>query len=249
MKTTGNTILITGGTSGIGLGLALRLREAGNTVIVAGRRTEQLERIAAEHPGTGTLELDVSDPASIARARATVESAYPETNVLINNAGIMLPERVTGGDWLKTAEATVATNLLGPIRMIEAFLPQLLRQDDAAIVNVSSGLAYVPLPVTPTYGATKAGIASFTESLRAQLADTPVQVVELVPPSVRTTLMGQQDLETAMPVDEFLDTVMEQLDKRPDAETIAVGFAANLRDARADGTYGELLAMMSAYEA
>ncbi len=192
MKTTGNTILITGGTSGIGLGLAERFHQGGNTVIVAGRRKDLLDQIAAGHDGIETLILDVTDPASIADAVDTVTAARPELNVLINNAGIMLPENLLDPASAAVAEATVATNLLGPIRMTAVFLPFLAAKPDAAIMNVSSGLAFVPLPFTPTYNATKAAVHSFTESLRVQLAGTPVQVLELVPPAVRTTLMGQR---------------------------------------------------------
>lgn len=193
MKTTGNTMLITGGTSGIGLGLALRFHEAGNKVIVAGRRKELLDQITADHAGIEAVILDVADPASIAYAHETVTSTYPELNVLVNNAGIMLPENLLAPGSLQVAEDTVTTNLLGPIRLLDAFLPFLVKKDDAVVMNVSSGLAFVPLPITPTYNATKAAIHSFTESLRIQLTDTSVQVMELVPPAVRTTLMGQQE--------------------------------------------------------
>jgi uncharacterized oxidoreductase len=249
MKSTGNTILITGGTSGIGLGLARRFLGAGNNVIVAGRRPEQLERVASAHLGLKTLQLDVTDRTSIARARETVTTDFPEVNVLINNAGIQLPEHLLAGDWLSIAEDTVATNLLGPIRMVEAFLPHLVTREEAAIINVSSGLASVPLPITPTYNATKAAIASFTESLRVQLADTPVQVIELVPPAVRTTLMGQQDLESAMPLEDFLDETIERLRARPEADAIVVGMATALRNAKADGTYDDFLTAFSKYAA
>lgn len=249
MKTTGNTILITGGTSGIGLGLARRFLDAHNDVIVTGRRAEQLEHVAAALPGSKTLLLDVTDPASIARLREAVVNDFPELNVLINNAGIQLPERLLDGDWLSVAEDTVATNLLGPIRMVDALLPHLVTRPDAAIINVSSGLASVPLPITPTYNATKAGVASFTESLRVQLADTSVQVIELVPPAVRTTLMDQQDLETAMPLEDFLDEAMRLLRRQPDADAIVVGFAAKLRNAKVDGTYDDFLTAFSSYAA
>lgn len=249
MKPTGNTILIIGGTSGIGQGLAQRFLDAGNDVIVTGRRTEQLEKVAAANPSLKTLQLDVTDPASVARALTTVTCDFPEVNVLINNAGIQLPEHLLDGDWLSVAENTVATNLLGPIRMLEAFLPHLVSREDAVIINTSSGLASVPLPITPTYNATKAAIASFTESLRVQLADTSVQVIELVPPATRTTLMGQQDLDTAMPIEAFLGEAMDLLRAQPDADAIVVGFANALRNAKIDGTYDEFLAALSNYPA
>ncbi|WP_030186538.1 SDR family oxidoreductase [Streptomyces sp. NRRL S-813] len=247
MKTTGNTILITGGTSGIGLGLALRFQQAGNKVIVAGRRKDLLDKIATEHPGIGTLVLDVTDPTSIAQALKTVTRTHPEVNVLINNAGIQLPENLLEADSLRVAEDTVTTNLLGPIRMVNAFLPYLLNKDDAVVINVSSGLAFVPLPITATYNATKAAIHSFTESLRVQLADTSVQVIELVPPAVRTTLMGQQDNEQAMPLEDFLTEAVSLLQTQPDAKEILVENVKFLRHATANGTYDDVLAMFSNY--
>ncbi|QJT03083.1 SDR family NAD(P)-dependent oxidoreductase [Streptomyces asoensis] len=247
MKMTGNTILITGGTSGIGLGLALRLHEAGNKVIVAGRRKELLDEITTEHPGIEALVLDVTDPASIARAQETVASAHPELNVLVNNAGIMLRENLLDPADLRVAEDHVTVNLLGTIRVTYAFLPLLLGKDDAAVVNVTSALAFVPLPVTPTYNATKAALHSFSESLRVQLsgADAGVQVIEVAPPGVRTTLLGQQDDENAMPLDDFLTETLTLLREQPDAGEIVVERARFVRDAEANGTYDNVLAMLS----
>ncbi|MFJ9034046.1 SDR family oxidoreductase [Streptomyces sp. NPDC102274] len=247
MKITGNTVLITGGTSGIGLGLALRFLQAGNRVIVAGRRKELLGQITTDHPGIETIVLDVTDPTSIAHARTTVTSTYPEVNVLVNNAGIMLPETLLDADSLQIAEDTVTTNLLGPIRMVHAFLPHLVAKDDAVIINVSSGLAFVPLPITPTYNATKAAVHSFTESLRVQLSDTSVKVIELVPPAVRTTLMGQQDSERAMPLQDFLSEVMTLLRTQPDAGEVLVENVKFLRHAQVNGTYDNVLAMLSGH--
>ena len=150
MKTTGNTILITGGTSGIGHGLARRFHAAGNKVIVAGRRQELLDEIVAANDGIDSVLLDVADPESIAAVRGTVTSRYPDLNVLINMAGIMQPENLQESSFLATSEATITTNLLGPLRMLSAFIPFLVAQQDAVIMNVSSGLAFVPLPMTPT---------------------------------------------------------------------------------------------------
>lgn len=245
MKMTGNTILITGGTSGIGLGLALRLHEAGNKVIVAGRRKELLDQITTENPGIEALVLDVADPASIAQARETVASAYPELNVLVNNAGIMLRENLLDPADLQIAEDHVTVNLLGTIRMTYAFLPMLLGKDDAAVMNISSVLAFVPLPTTPTYNATKAAVRSFSESLRVQLADAGVQVIEVAPPGVRTTLLGQQDSEAAMPLDDFLDETLGLLRDQPDAKELVVERARFVRDAEANGAYDNVLAMLS----
>lgn len=249
MKTTGNTILITGGTSGIGLGLALRWQAAGNDVVVAGRRTDLLDQIAADHPGIGTVQLDVTDPDSIARATETVLTGHPDLNVLVNNAGIMRPEDVQDPDSLATAEDHVTTNLLGPIRMVHALLPHLLTREGAAVLNVTSALAYVPWPLTPTYAATKAALASWTDSLRVQLAGSGVQVVEVVPPGVRTTLMGQQDSEHAMPLDDFLTETMSLLARHPDAAQVVPERARFARDAEREGRYEQVLAMLSAVSA
>jgi uncharacterized oxidoreductase len=249
MKSTGNTILITGGTSGIGHGLAVRLHEAGNTVIVAGRRQDLLDQIATEHPGIATLALDVTDPASITHAAQTLTASHPQLNVLVNNAGIQRPENLLDPADLTIAEDHITTNLLGPIRMTYAFLPHLLTQDAAAVLNVTSALAFVPLPATPTYSATKAALHSFTESLRVQLAGTPVQVVEVTPAGVRTGLMGQQDNEQAMPLDEFLTEMLTLLDAEPDATQIVVESAKFARYAAANGTYDQVLTMFSSFNA
>ncbi|MET7656192.1 SDR family NAD(P)-dependent oxidoreductase [Streptomyces sp. NPDC005486] len=247
MKMTGNTILITGGTSGIGLGLALRLHEAGNKVIVAGRRKELLDEITAEHAGIDALVLDIADPDSIARARETVAASHPGLNVLVNNAGIQLLESVLDPAGLQVAEDHIATNLLGTIRMTYAFLPLLVGKDDAVVVNVTSALAFVPLPFTPTYSATKAALHSFSESLRIQLAgaDSGIQVIEVVPPAVRTTLMGQQDNDQSMPLDDFLTEALDLLREKPDAKEIVVERARAIRDAQANGSYDHVLAMIS----
>ncbi len=246
MKMTGNTILITGGTSGIGLGLAVRLHEAGNKVIVAWRK-ELLDEITAGHPGIDALVLDVADPDSIARARETVAASHPGLNVLVNNAGIQLPESILDPAGLRVAEDHVTVNLLGTIRMTYAFLPLLVGKDDAVVMNVTSALAFVPFPITPTYSATKAALHSFSESLRIQLAgaDTGVRVIEVVPAGVRTTLMGQQDSEQSMPLDDFLTEALDLLREKPDAKEIVVEPARFIRDAQANGSYDDVLAMMT----
>ncbi|MFD3842851.1 SDR family oxidoreductase [Streptomyces sp. NPDC058642] len=247
MKMSGNTILITGGTSGIGLGLALRLHEAGNKVVVAGRRKELLDEITAEHPGIDALVLDVADPDSIARARQSVAVGHPGLNVLINNAGIMLREDLLDPTGLTVAEDHVTVNLLGTIRMTYAFLPLLVGKDDAVLVNVTSALAFVPYQSTPTYSATKAALHSFSESLRIQLAgaEAGVQVIEVVPPGVRTTLLGQQDSDQSMPLDDFLTETLDLLRENPDAKELVVERAGFIRNAVANGSYDDVLAMIS----
>ena len=189
MKITGNTMLITGGGSGIGRGLAEQFHALGNQVIIAGRRRQLLEETAAQNAGMRFIALDVGDADSIAAAAAKLAKEYPALNVLVNNAGIMRQENLHAQPSdLADAEATVRTNLLGPIRLTAALLGQLRRQPYSAVMNVSSGLAFVPLVYTPTYCATKAAIHSYTQSLRYQLKGTSTEVLELIPPYVATEL-------------------------------------------------------------
>lgn len=247
MNISGNTILITGSTSGIGLGLAVRLQEAGNTVVISGRRTELLNSLTAEHPGLDSVELDVADPDSIARARETLAVSHPDLNVLVANAGIQLLENVLDPGDIRIAEEQVTTNLLGTIRTVYTFLPQLVAQENAAILATSSALAFVPFPATPTYSATKAAVHSFLEGLRVQLADSGVQVVEIVPPAVATTLLGNQDNPMAMPVDDFLTELVTLLRENPDAQELVVENAKPIRDAVATGAYAQFLTMFSSF--
>lgn len=249
MKTSGNTILITGSTSGIGLGLALRFHKAGNKVIVAGRRKALLEQITTDHPGIEAIELDVADAKSIIQASELIAERYPDLNVVINNAGIMLSEKVLEPDSLKGAEETVTINLLGTIRMTYAFLPQLARKNDSVIINVSSALAFVPFPIAMTYSATKAAVHSFTEALRVQLADTSVRVIELAPPGVRTALFGQENDEQSMPLEDFLDETLALLHGEPTPKEVIVERAKFFRTAQAAGNYDNALAMLSAWKA
>lgn len=247
MRTTGNTLFIPGASSGIGLGLARRFADAGNTVVVGGRRRALLDALVAQDPRLAAVEIDVTDPASIADAFAEVASRFPATNALIAMAGIMRPEDLRSSD-LATAEETVITNLLGPLRLLHHFVPFLSRQPTATVMTVSSGLAFVPLPGAPTYSATKAAVHSLTESLRVQLAGTAVQVVELVPPAVRTGLMdGLADDPTAMPLEEFLDEVMAILTDQPDVQQVLVERVKLLRFAEVEGRYPAVLARLSGH--
>jgi uncharacterized oxidoreductase len=243
---TSGTVFIPGATSGIGLGLALRLQAAGSTVIVGGRRAELLQRIGAEHPGIDTVEIDTTDPASIAAVQTDLAQRHPALNGLVTMAGVMEPEDLRDPASLDVAERTIAVNLLGTIRLVNAFLPHLLAQPTATVMTVSSGLAYVPLAATPTYNATKAAIHSFTESLRVQLTKSSVQVIELVPPATRTTLMGQQNSDVAMPLEEFLTEVMGLLRTQPDAEQILVERVKWQRNAESEGRYQDVLNVLSA---
>jgi short-subunit dehydrogenase involved in D-alanine esterification of teichoic acids len=248
MNISGNTIFIPGATSGIGLALAVELHAKGNSVIVGGRRAERLERIAAEHPGLDTVTIDTADPASIAAAAKQVLANHPDLNVLVTMAGIMHAE-----DWhnpesfLASAESIITTNVLGPIRLIGAFIEQLQSQPDATIITVSSGLAFAPLKVTPSYNASKAAIHMLSESIRLQLADTAVKVKELVPPSVRTALLpGQEDNDVAMPLDEYVAEVVGLLENRPDDNEIQVERVKFLRYGEARGDYDRVVAALNA---
>jgi short-subunit dehydrogenase involved in D-alanine esterification of teichoic acids len=247
MNISGNTVFIPGSTSGIGLALALALHARGNTVVVGGRRTELLDRIAAEHPGLGTVVIDTTDPASIRAATEDVLARYPDLNVLVTMAGIMhIEDWHHPADFLASAESVVTTNVLGPIRLIAAFVEHLQSRPDATIMTVSSGLAFTPLRITPSYNASKAAIHMLSESLRLQLADTTVKVVELVPPSVRTALLpGQESSEFAMPLEDFVAEAVELLATRPDAKEIQVEQVKFLRYGEARGDYDEVVATVN----
>jgi len=239
MDITGNTVFIPGATGGIGLALALRLQAAGNTVIIGGRRAEVLARLHADH-GVDTVRIDISDPVSVRDAAADVIARHPDLNVLVAMAGIMRPEDWRTADFLADAEQIVSTNLLGPIRLIAAFTQHLQSRPDATIITVSSGLAHTPLAVTPTYNATKAAIHMLSESLRLQLADTSVRVVELVPPAVATEIMpGQSRSPIAMPLDEFIDETLALLGDQPDAHEILVENVKLLRFGEVRGDYAQ----------
>ncbi len=195
MNLTKNTILITGGTSGIGLEFAKQLSELGNKIIVTGRDQAKLERARKSLPKIITIQSDVADAKSIRALYDKVTSEHPELNILINNAGIMRTLNVHEQSDVEDFTREIDTNLVGPIRMVKQFLPHLKKRQAAAIVNVSSGLAFVPLPSSPVYCATKAGLHSFTMSLRVQLKKTNVKVFELAPPATKTELLGDMSEE------------------------------------------------------
>lgn len=248
MKTTGNTILITGGGSGIGRGLAEAFHALGNQVIVAGRRKRALDETTAANPGMNSLVLDIEHPAHIRSFAAQVAQQYPLLNVLINNAGIMRIEKLHAQpDDLADAESIIATNLLGPIRLTAALLPVLQKQPYSAIMTVSSGLAFVPMAPTPTYCATKAAIHSYTQSLRYQLHGSGTEVLELVPPYVATDLMGGGASDSrAMPLAEFIAEVMEILKTQPTATEICVEKVKPLRFAAESGHYDSVFRGLNA---
>jgi uncharacterized oxidoreductase len=189
MKLEKRTILITGGTSGIGFELAKQLLERGNTVIVTGRDQGKLDTANQVLSGVHTFRSDVSDPGEIAALHDRVLSQFPSLDTLINNAGIMRNLNLTQDRGLDDVTREIEINLSGPVRMIQQFLPHLKTRNGALIVNVSSGLAFIPFPLSPVYCATKAAIHSFTQSLRVQLDGTGVTVIELAPPAVETPLL------------------------------------------------------------
>jgi uncharacterized oxidoreductase len=247
MRISGNTVLVTGGGSGIGRRLAEELHGLGNKVVIAGRRRALLAEVAAAHPGISTEVLDVEDPEDIRRFAARVVAEHPALNVLVNNAGIMRAEdlRRSPGS-LADAEATVLTNLLGPIRLTAALLPHLLGRQEATIINVSSGLAFVPLVSTPTYSATKAAIHSYTVSLRRQMRDTAVEVVELIPPGVQTDLMpGHATNPVMMSLEDFIAEVMTLLGQQPTPAEICVQRVNFQRRAEAEGRFETVLDVLN----
>jgi uncharacterized oxidoreductase len=245
MNPTGNTILITGGGSGIGAALARRLHDTGNTVIVAGRRQETLDEVIADRERMSAMTLDIDDPAAVEEFARSVVADHPALNVLVNNAGIMKLEDASTRRDLADAEATILTNLLGPIRLINALINHLAAQTDAAIVNLTSGLAFVPLVAAPTYSATKAAIHSYTVSLRRVL-DGKVEVIEIAPPGVQTGLTpGQETRPGYMPLDEFADEVMALWAQQPASGEILVDRVRPLRNAEADHRFPEAVVQLN----
>jgi uncharacterized oxidoreductase len=250
MQISGNTILITGGGSGIGRGLAEALQAAGNHVIISGRRKAVLEEVVEANPGMKSLVLDIEDRTAIRAFASRLASEFPALNVLINNAGIMRPENLLDQqDDLSDAESIITTNLLGPIRMTAALLPLLRKHERSTIINVSSGLAFVPLAPTPTYNATKAAIHSYTLSLRYQLKDTSTEVLEIIPPYVQTDLMSGADDPRAMPLADYIKETMELLQTQPTPPEICVKNVHPLRfaaeESRFDATFNGLNAAMA----
>ena len=234
MDLTHRTVLIVGGTSGIGLGLARRWAGAGSTVVVGGRHPERVD-------GFETVRIDVADPDSIRRARDEVLAAHPDLDVVVTMSGVMFQENLRDPAHIAQAEASITVNLLGTIRVIDAFTPHLIARGSGDIITVTSGIAFLPFPSMPSYGASKAGVHAYTESLRAQLAGTGVEVTELVPPAVATA--GQEKVNpAALPLDGFLDEVIELLGATPTPPEILVEGVRMHRWAERDGTYAELVA-------
>lgn len=206
MKLTKRTILITGGTSGIGLELAKQLIEKGNTVLITGRDELKLGAAKRTLPNVHIFKSDVSHPADIAALYKAVREQFPAFDTLINNAGIMRNLDLNRDRELTDVTREIDVDLSAPIQMVQQFLPHLKKQNSALIVNVSSGLAFVPFPLSPVYSAAKAAIHAYTRCLRVQLKETSVTVVELAPPGVETPLFRAEFAEEmkrqkGMPVD------------------------------------------------
>jgi uncharacterized oxidoreductase len=247
MKHSGNAILITGGGSGIGRELARRFHDLGNKVIIAGRRREVLDETISGREGMYAIELDVANPASILATANRLLAEHPDLNVLINNAGIMVYEPLDVPRDLSVPEAIVTTNLLGPIRLTDALIDHLKGRPDAAVINVSSGLASVPLVGAPTYSATKAAIHNYSLSLREALKGR-VEVIELIPPGVQTDLTpGQSTREGYMPLDDYIDEVMSLFERVPTPAEIAVERVKFLRNAEAEGRFAQTFATLNAH--
>lgn len=226
MKLTGNTIFITGGGSGIGRALAEALHNRGNKVIISGRRASHLAAVTTANPGMEAIPLDITDPKSIAEAASTLMAKYPDLNVLINNAGVMLPDDAAGTIDDALLRSTIDTNVLGPIRLTSALIEQLKRCEGIIVYNTSV-LAFVPLSLTAVYSASKAALHSYVLSQRFLLRDSGVRVLEIAPPWVRTELMNSQEAEAAMPLNAFIEEAVQVL--ATDADEILVEAAKSFR--------------------
>lgn len=243
MKLTDHTILITGGTSGIGRALAERLHQRGNRIIIAGRRQELLDQITAEHPGMSGICLDVGDPDAIDAFAARIQEEFPDLDWLVNNAGISRVEDLTAGTRdQSSARSIIQTNILAVLQLTTALLPALMRQPQSGIITTTSGLAFVPRADFPTYSASKAFLHSWLQSLRFQLRETSVEVLELAPPYVQTELGGpaQATDPHAMPLAEYIDEVLSLLERSdfPDGEILVERVKA-LRRAEQEGAFEE----------
>ena len=228
-----HTVLIVGGTSGIGLGLARRFAAAGSTVVVGGRTPGRVD-------GLETVEIDVTDPASVLRARDEVLAAHPDLDLVVTMSGVMHIEDLRDPAHFAQSESSIAVNLLGTIRVIDAFTPHLVRRAAGTVITVTSGIAFLPFPLMPGYAASKAGVHAYTEALRAQLAGAGVEVVELIPPAVATA--GQEKVNpAALPLEGFLDEVVGLLSAEPTPKEVLVRGVMQHRWAERDGTYAELV--------
>lgn len=239
MDISSSTVFIAGGTSGIGLELARRLSSAGAAVVVGGRRTDPLE-------GIELVPIDVTDGRSVLEARDAVLAAHPDLDVVVTMAGVLPVEDLRDPAHFATSAETIEVNVLGTIRVIDAFTPHLIGRGDGRIITVSSGIGFLPFPLAPTYGASKAAVHAYSEALRAQLAGTGVGVSELVPPAVATTPEQRRINPHAVDLDAYVEDVLRLLASTPTPNEILVEAVLPLRWAERDGTYPQLLAQRSA---
>jgi uncharacterized oxidoreductase len=238
MHIANDTILITGGSAGIGRALAEAMHRDGAKIIITGRREDALRAVADANPGMAWAVLDMTDADAIAAFAAQVTRDHPALNAIIHNAGIMEVEDLTSEPWdLDRVDRTLDTNLLGPVRLTAGLIGHLKRQPRASLMTVSSGLAFVPLAATPIYSATKAAIHSWTQALRTQLKDTSIEVLELAPPGVATDLMpGHAENPASMPLDDYIAEVMDLIRSgNTPAGEILVERVKPLRFAERDG--------------
>lgn len=249
MQLTGNTILITGGTSGIGRALAEAFHERGNQVIIVGRRQALLDEITAAHPGMRALPLDVQDPDAIDAFVVQIRQAFPHLNVLINNAGISIQEDLTADDIdISVTRSMIQTNIMSALYLTEALLPSLRGQQRSTIMATSSALAFVPSAMYPAYCASKAFLHSWLESLRFQLRNTSVEVLELIPTYVQTELTGtaQATDAHATPLPKYIAEAMQLLgNSQPPRGEILVKSGEALRFAERNGTYQQTFTGMN----
>jgi uncharacterized oxidoreductase len=243
MDITNRTVFIAGATSGIGLELARRFAAAGSAVIVGGRRTGLLDQLAAE--GFATVPVDVTDAGSIDRARDTILHSHPSLDTIVTMSGVMIPEDLRDPAHFSSAAQTIDTNLLGTIRVIDAFTAHLIGRGAGTIITVSSGIGFLPFPVMPTYAASKAGVHAYSEALRAQLDGTGIEVCELVPPAVATMPEHARRNPHALDLAEFATEVMDLLQTDPTPHEILVKGVLMHRWAERDGTYDKLVAQRS----
>jgi uncharacterized oxidoreductase len=248
MDITNRTVFIPGATSGIGLELARRLRDAGSTVVVGGRRTELLAELTAE--GLGTVSVDVTSDASVTAARDTVLREHPDLDTVVTMSGVLLVEDLRDPSHFETARTTIDVNVLGTIRVVDAFTPHLIARAAAgaapAFLTVSSGIGFLPFPVMPTYGASKAAVHAYTDSLRVQLAADGIAVHEIVPPAVATTPEAKEVNPAALDLDAYVAEVLDILRQDPTPDEILVEGVRMHRWAERDGTYADLVARRSA---
>ena len=244
MDITNRTVFIAGATSGIGLELARRFAAAGSAVIIGGRRTDLLAELAAE--GFDTVEIDVTDSGSVDRARDAVLSRHPDLDTLVTMSGVLLVEDLRDPAHFAVSAQTIEVNVLGTIRLIDAFTPHLIGRGAGTVVTVSSGIGFLPFPLMATYGASKAAVHAYSEALRAQLDGTGVEVAELVPPAVATTEENQRRNPAALPLADYASEVMDLLAAEPTPHEILVKGVQTHRWAERDGTYADLVAKRSA---